>query len=161
LKGCFRDKAGVLGNYFRLHEQEFKDQVHRIRTINSAGKSCLRSFQKDPFLPCSLGGLGVIKPKGFDHHTGKKAKLLAMHLIDRAIADNCELNSQLPLLGYEPEIFIEDMAVPWFCKEHEKIDSVIDVRKTIKMPSEWRNAIYALYKKTGITISVPNRAHCR
>jgi hypothetical protein len=155
LKGCFRRPKDVLKMYLSLHRDEIRSETLTIRTLKSRS-----TFQKDLFLPCSLGGLGIIRPPGFCSNTLRLPKLYATSVIDRAISENCIIDSQFPLQGFEPVEHLDVLDCPWFQRDHQPIDQIVDVRTTERMPQIWRDSIFQLFK-TGLFISVPNPAHRR
>lgn len=159
LKGCFRNPRDMLKQYISLHKDELKEQSVRMRVYGRSWKPKMVTFQRDLFLPCSLGGMGINKPKGFLSNNLKYPRLLAVHTIDRAILDRCTPHPCLePLTGYVPEVHQDVQAVPWSAREAMPVESVIDARRVQFMPAEWRDGLFEHFK-TAFCVSVSSREH--
>jgi len=162
LNGCFRDSAQILKMYLKIHADELKKEVIVARAFNKHGVKVRRSFQKDLFLPVSLGGLGIKKPDGFRSDTLRLPQLYASYLIDREINNGEIINTQRPIFGYEPEEVLEVPPVPWFQKGMAmNIDVQVDLTKCQKLCPEWRIGLFDIFKHTGFITSVPNKNHAR
>lgn len=158
LKGCFRDKASVLKMYLSIHAEKLRDEVVIAKFTNRYGFPVRKAFQRDLFLPVSLGGLGIERPSGFKSQVLRLPQLYASYLIDREICSRRTLDTQYPLQGYEPEIFLEVPSQPWHIASHADLETSVDLRKYQKMPPEWRLEIFKFFRH-GIFVSVSNRAH--
>jgi hypothetical protein len=162
LNGCFRNPEGILKMYLKLHSEELKKEVVIARCFNKHGIMVKRSFQRDLFLPVSLGGMGIKKPSGFQSDTLRLPQLYASYLLDREINNGEIINTQRPILGFEPEEVLLVPPVPWFEKGMAmSVDVQVDLRDCQRRCSEWRVGIFNIFKHTGFITSVPNKNHAR
>ena len=154
LQGCFRNRAGICSLYMNLHREGIQmDSLCQLITRDSWR---VRTFTRNIFLPISVGGLGIKAPKGFKYRISPIQRLVARHLVAKAIQDGFTINSCRPLLGYEPEVFLSNPARPW-CSKVKNVDA-IEILPLKKIPDGVLPKIGDLLH-TGFLASVRNRHH--
>jgi len=100
-----RHKVRVLSEYLALHKDKINQE--RIVPVIREGKRSL--YNRNLFLPISLGGFGVKAPTGFNVNITKFDRLVAGFMIRR----NSAHLSPYPLEGPALEKFLPLVAKPW------------------------------------------------
>ncbi len=117
LKGCLPEqRVSVLKEYLKIHRDSIRNETLYIVTSRRKGP---RRAHRNLFLPCSVGGMGVIPPQGWRFKITNDDRLLAQ-TIERRYAAPISVSYGIPLRGYPMGELATHLRAPWEMTESVK-----------------------------------------
>jgi len=115
LKGSLPGKeCDLLGRFIYQNRDKILDETEATVIVQHGKKSVESKIHRNIFLPCSLGGMGILPPTGWKFSIKRIDQVLAYNLSKEY--PTLPLTTQLPLPGVEPESVSGDKDAP-----HEKV----------------------------------------
>lgn len=121
LKGTNRPSF-LLSRYLKLHSDVIKKET-KFFFRDRSGRRLVG--YRNLFLPCSLGGMGILPPPQFRFRISKLDRLLACALYSK---DLRPIASQFPLPGPQTNVHLIVPAVPWVSPSNTTCEDLMDIQ---------------------------------
>jgi len=141
-QGCFRNPHLVIRDYLRRFEKDIAQETYCCMIYKSS-KRKLIYFNRNLFLPCSLGGMGCREIPGFRFKITRVQKKLASFCVGRA-GEKGPITDFRPFPGVQLEQLLEIRKTPW-CDLRTSSTSGTTFRFLRPVKGDWKRFRYGVF----------------